>query len=615
MTDQILPSTIVSPSFGSLYSAVVPSPESSGVPTITPALSFEVFNSLLDNMSQTADDAWILESTYTQTHPLSVHCTAMDFGQNSTSKVANNLAVMGSSLASVSAFLDFADLSTPPGPTLSLSTIRTLLSFQPDLPAQDTFEPSRQKLSLSNIFTILDPKPLLPITKCPPFNTALSLSGVTTFLDSEPISPDIMNTTSKIALSLSGVSAISGLAVNTSTLPRIALSVSHVFTIVEFAPLSLSITLELSATALLLPEVHTLKVSRRRPLTVTPHTTDGSRQQSTLRHSKNGKLKKIRKHIPSGDQPHDSSSHAKRLRDDYKVERDSSVISAQFDAKISTASIASQSATDTPMPIEKLVRSLAQEQQGNNVITATTPPSAKGAVGSTHSLRHGDRRNHQYRTSKPPEQRRPAGRLHSGNNSKSGSSAMNAIVIDESPRKTPKREPYDSILLQTTPLGTTTRHRTSPKSATGVLMWSDPKVEEQCITQTTSLFCDIQGEWMKVRQCTGLDGTEAVKNFNELINRVVQKALANEAVDYEDSIRLHDDYANVKRVALNKLKAEGDKELVRGLGELIAGVCDSSHLAELILSHPMADDEHDDDYRPGSDVAGSPDYSKRRRVR
>jgi hypothetical protein len=118
---------------------------------------------------------------------------------------------------------------------------------------------------------------------------------------------------------------------------------------------------------------------------------------------------------------------------------------------------------------------------------------------------------------------------------------------------------------------------------------------------------------MKVRQYTGLCETEAAKHFNKLINRLVQKAVANRAVDYEDSICLHDDYANVVRVAHSKLEAKGDMKRVILLGALIAVLYNSSHIARLILSYPMADDERDANYSLSSDVADS-HKNKRRRL-
>jgi hypothetical protein len=146
----------------------------------------------------------------------------------------------------------------------------------------------------------------------------------------------------------------------------------------------------------------------------------------------------------------------------------------------------------------------------------------------------------------------------------------------------------------------TTRVRDKPRRADGVVMWSESAVEDQCLTDTKIEFKNIQAAWMKVLELSGLEGVLCVSTYNILIEDVIVRSCAEGTIAYADAINLHDKYPPVLKIALTRLTEPRDKETLWEFEDTLERLRRSSQVAELIVDHPMEDDENDADYEPGA---------------
>ncbi|KAH8708407.1 hypothetical protein GQ44DRAFT_777182 [Phaeosphaeriaceae sp. PMI808] len=109
------------------------------------------------------------------------------------------------------------------------------------------------------------------------------------------------------------------------------------------------------------------------------------------------------------------------------------------------------------------------------------------------------------------------------------------------------------------------RVRYKPQRADGVIMWTDPKVEERFLSKTRAIWYHIQSQWMKVRQLPGLEGMLSVVQYNNLINTIASNSVENDVLAHDDVIMLRDRYKRVANQALSKLLSRSDRNLVRNL--------------------------------------------------
>lgn len=140
--------------------------------------------------------------------------------------------------------------------------------------------------------------------------------------------------------------------------------------------------------------------------------------------------------------------------------------------------------------------------------------------------------------------------------------------------------------------------RSRPQRADGVIMWSDPEVEEGFLNKTRAIWYHIQSQWMEVRQLPGLEGMLSVVQYNNLINAIASSPVENDVLAHDDVTMLRDRYKRVEDQALSKLSSRSDQDLVRNLGRYINRLHDESLMVKLITDHPMKDDKEDVDYRP-----------------
>lgn len=142
------------------------------------------------------------------------------------------------------------------------------------------------------------------------------------------------------------------------------------------------------------------------------------------------------------------------------------------------------------------------------------------------------------------------------------------------------------------------RVRSRPQRPDGVVMWTDPKVEEEFLRNMRAIWYRIQAQWMEVGQLPGLNGRLSVVQFNKSINAIVRKSVENDVLIHDDVVILRSQYKRVARQAVHILSSRSDRDLVRLLRRNINRLHDESQMVKLITDHPMKDDEEDGDYRP-----------------
>ncbi|KAH8723268.1 hypothetical protein GQ44DRAFT_761130 [Phaeosphaeriaceae sp. PMI808] len=177
-----------------------------------------------------------------------------------------------------------------------------------------------------------------------------------------------------------------------------------------------------------------------------------------------------------------------------------------------------------------------------------------------------------------------------------GASLEEPIVIDASSDEQEEEDSSDSEHRKRS--STLSRVRYRPQRADGVIMWTDPKVEEKFLSKTRAIWYHIQSQWMEVRQLPGLEGMLSVVQYNNLINAIASNSVENDVLAHDDVIMLRDRYKRVANQALSKLSSRSDQNLVRNLRRYMNRFHDESQIVKLITDHPMKDNEEDVDYRP-----------------
>jgi hypothetical protein len=147
------------------------------------------------------------------------------------------------------------------------------------------------------------------------------------------------------------------------------------------------------------------------------------------------------------------------------------------------------------------------------------------------------------------------------------------------------------------PAPTSSRVRSKPQRADGVVLWTEPDFEAKSMSKTTNEWYQIQSRWMCVRQLPLLKNKLCVQQYDRLINNIANKAVANEVLACEDVIALRDHYSSLARRHSSKLPKH-DRDLVRRLKKRLGRFYEDYQMAKLIADHPMQDDENDVDYRP-----------------
>tara|TARA_R110002003_G_scaffold2519_2_gene24406 strand:- start:1813 stop:3513 length:1701 start_codon:yes stop_codon:yes gene_type:complete len=142
------------------------------------------------------------------------------------------------------------------------------------------------------------------------------------------------------------------------------------------------------------------------------------------------------------------------------------------------------------------------------------------------------------------------------------------------------------------------RVRVRPQQPDGVVMWTDPKVEEGFLRNMRAIWYRIQAQWMEVRQLPGLNGMLSVVQYNKSINAIARKSAENDVLIHDDVVILQNQYKRVARQALHTLSSRSDRNLVRLMRRYMNRLHDESQMVKLIMDHPMKDDEEDVDYRP-----------------
>jgi hypothetical protein len=177
-----------------------------------------------------------------------------------------------------------------------------------------------------------------------------------------------------------------------------------------------------------------------------------------------------------------------------------------------------------------------------------------------------------------------------------GGSVDEPIVIDASDDEQEEEDLGD--LGHRKRLSASRRVRSRAQQADGVVLWTDPKIEEEFLSKTRAIWYHIQSQWMEVRKLPGLEGMLKVVQYNNFINAIASNSVENGMLAHDDVIMLRDRYKRVANQALSKLSSRSDRNLVRNLRRSMNRFHDESQMVKLITDHPMRDDEEDVDYRP-----------------
>ena len=240
------------------------------------------------------------------------------------------------------------------------------------------------------------------------------------------------------------------------------------------------------------------------------------------------------------------------------------------------------------------------------VATTESQKKIKSGVGETTAssdLTETEGSSHQQSRPNSNQERRPAvtETLRSAQSASAvtglataGTSMENPVVIDDT-REDPQRSEHSD---KGDPRRTPKRVRKRRQTADGVVMWGDPTYEARSVTRTDELFALVQAEWMKVRELPPLKGSVIIKRYDGKVKEVEAKSDADGTICHEDVVGLANRYKFTSKAALKRLANDDDKQPVRNLRKLLNRLCESVQMSEMIIDHPMEDDEKDVDYRP-----------------
>jgi hypothetical protein len=129
----------------------------------------------------------------------------------------------------------------------------------------------------------------------------------------------------------------------------------------------------------------------------------------------------------------------------------------------------------------------------------------------------------------------------------------------------------------------------------GLVLWADPKFEDDLRRKASDLFEKIQASWMQVRDLPQLAGMLTVERFNLTIIEI--EKMENQAVSQEDAILLRDLFEEMDTERLSTVTGK-DGRLVRKLRKRIRDLPEKTFMTDMVEEYQGKDDDQDSDYRP-----------------